>query len=101
MGRFHRHDDGTVHDHDSGDHNRMVMPADRPAGKARYFTDAEIQPLADWIDAGCPDRSIASLSAGVEPAEHGDGEGGEVTERRHGLALRRVDVGEEVLEAVG
>ena len=39
--------------------------------------------------------------AGIEPAEHGDGEGRQVTERRHGFPICRVDVGEEVLEAVG
>ena len=50
---------------------------------------------------GGPDRVGFVHLAGIEPAEHGDGEGGQVTERRHRLALRRVDVGEEVLEAVG
>ncbi len=38
--------------------------------------------------------------AGIEAAEHGDGEVRHVAEGGHGLAVRRVHVGQEVLEAV-
>jgi tyrosinase len=36
-------------------------------GTALALTDITL--IANWIDAGCPDRSIASLAAGVESAE--------------------------------
>ena len=37
---------------------------------------------------------------GIEPAEHRDGQRRHVPEGRHGLAVVRVDIGQEVFEAV-
>lgn len=43
------------------------MPADGPP----YFTDEQIQEIADWIDAGCPNGT--SATEGTDSEVDGDG----------------------------
>ncbi len=48
---------GTPFDPNTGDIGRMPANANPPAKP--FFTDAQIQEIADWIDAGCPEGAAA------------------------------------------
>jgi hypothetical protein len=43
---------GPLFDKDNGEFGRMPANAEPPT--MPYFTDAEIQPIIDWINRGCP-----------------------------------------------
>jgi hypothetical protein len=43
---------GPLFDKDNGEFGRMPANAEPPG--MPYFTDAEIQPIIDWINKGCP-----------------------------------------------
>ncbi len=73
----------------------------RPVVGEPTFGGVDVDAHAGQTPGGrSPDRVGLVDLARIEAPEHGDGEGGQVTERCHRLAVRRVNVGEKVLEAV-